>query len=359
MNVHHIHWVYLLGALFCYGSNSNYSNIVYLISHQSFPLPEDCLGHFRHWLLVPTLEKMGFIVRAATYQDNLSDAALVISLQFPRNSVEQEALLQAQHAKKAAIILEPPIIFPAAYDKSRYALFDYVFTWHDGLVDGKKYRKIILPYSFTTITDTLPSFTERKFCTLINGSKTYPHPEELYSARIKAINFLKLEFYGAGWDKKKFPTYQGRVESKSAVLRQYKFCICFENIKNIPGYISEKIGDCFAAGCIPIYWGAANIEQFIPANCFIDMRTFAGNPKGFGPFKELARYLKQFDELQYTTMLQNIKNFVASDQVKLFSREFFAYSIAATIFPDNVAQAYDSAALQQLQKLSSLVPPVL
>jgi hypothetical protein len=57
-------------------------------------------------------------------------------------------------------------------------------------------------------------------------------------------------------------------------LEKYKFSICYENARDTPGYITEKIFDCFFAGCVPIYWGANNITDHIPKECFIDKRDF-------------------------------------------------------------------------------------
>jgi hypothetical protein len=42
------------------------------------------------------------------------------------------------------------------------------------------------------------------------------------------------------------------VDSKKNTLEKYKFSICYENARDIPGYITEKIFDCFFAGCVPI-----------------------------------------------------------------------------------------------------------
>lgn len=55
--------------------------------------------------------------------------------------------------------------------------------------------------------------------------------------------------------------YGGEVFSKHDTLSKYKFSVCFENGKNLSGFITEKIFDCFSAGTIPIYWGADNIES--------------------------------------------------------------------------------------------------
>ena len=36
------------------------------------------------------------------------------------------------------------------------------------------------------------------------------------------------------------------IIEKIAVLKKYKFCICFENTTHLNGYITEKIQNCFA-----------------------------------------------------------------------------------------------------------------
>ena len=42
-------------------------------------------------------------------------------------------------------------------------------------------------------------------------------------------------------------------------------------MRNVNGYVTEKIFDAFKAGCVPVYWGAENITKYVPAECFIDM----------------------------------------------------------------------------------------
>ena len=41
------------------------------------------------------------------------------------------------------------------------------------------------------------------------------------------------------------------------------------------GYITEKLFDCLYAGTIPLYLGAPDISQYIPANVYIDCRRFS------------------------------------------------------------------------------------
>jgi len=150
-----------------------------------------------------------------------------------------------------------------------------------------------------------------------------------------------FDLYGIGWDKyyfkgmlsrlnrfdalrkilkPRYPSYKGRIESKKEVYKKYKFAICYENARDIPGYITEKIFDCFFAGCVPIYWGAPNITDHIPADTFIEKRNFK-------TYEELYNYLKNMSDKEYINYLDAIKNFIKSDKIYPFSAECFAETL--------------------------------
>lgn len=75
---------------------------------------------------------------------------------------------------------------------------------------------------------------------------------------------------------------------------------------NIKGYITEKIFDCFFANCVPIYWGASNVTDYIPENTFIDYRKFRN-------INKVVNYIENMKEEEYNIYLNNIHNFLKSD----------------------------------------------
>jgi tRNA C32,U32 (ribose-2'-O)-methylase TrmJ len=119
-------------------------------------------------------------------------------------------------------------------------------------------------------------------------------------------------------------SYGGRVEGKMPVLRNYKFALCYENGRDIDGYITEKVFDCFFAGTIPIYWGANNISQYVPINCYIDRTKFKND-------EDLYNFLKKMESSEIVKMQQNIESFLKSNRVLPFGNEFFAKNITETI----------------------------
>ncbi len=259
--------------------------------------------------------------------------------------------------KKYLFMWEPISVQPILYDKSYHKHFDKIFTFADDLVDNKKYFKINYAY---LIPNCIPKDLSKKehFCVLIAGNKTSRNKLELYSQRIKTIRWFEknhiesFDLYGIGWDKyiphnyvmsglyKKSPkwlrslvdkffnlpykSYKGEIKYKYEVLVKYKFSICYENIRDINGYITEKIFHCFFAGCVPVYWGASNIEKYIPSNCFIDRRKFQNH-------ESLYDYLINMSEREYITYLDNIENYLNSTKVSPFSADVFVQDVIKKI----------------------------
>ncbi|PKP62139.1 hypothetical protein CVT91_00470 [Candidatus Atribacteria bacterium HGW-Atribacteria-1] len=244
------------------------------------------------------------------------------------------------------LMLESKIIRPDNWSIDNHRFFKKIFTWDDTLVDNKKYIKINYPHKLPVDLDYDLNRKE-KFCAMIVANKFKPHPLELYTERIKAIRWFEqrhpedFDLYGIGWDKYNFngmlsrlnrfdalrkilkpryPSYKGSIESKKEVYKKYKFAICYENARDIPGYITEKIFDCFFAGCVPVYWGASNITDHIPTDTFIDRRNFKS-------YEELYQYLKNRTDKKYIDYLSATKNFIKSDKIYPFSAECFAETL--------------------------------
>lgn len=232
--------------------------------------------------------------------------------------------------KVIIIITEPPHVFPANYDASLHTHFKKILTWDDTIIDNRKYFKYFFVQASLEIKNTIPSFENKKLCTLICGNKNFSHKNELYSKRKEAIVFFEnnapedFDFYGMGWTNCPYQTYKGCVKSKTDTLMKYKFAICYENISNQRGYITEKIFGCFIAGCVPIYWGAENIADYIPQNCFIDKRKFSSLDK-------LYRHISTIDIKQYNLYLKNIRDFLSSPKAHFFSITHFIKTLTQLI----------------------------
>ncbi|WP_152184255.1 glycosyltransferase family 10 domain-containing protein [Sulfurimonas indica] len=264
----------------------------------------------------------------------------------------QQKFIAYDYKKSYLLLLESPHVDIGLVDKSKHKYFKKIFTWNDDMIDNKKYFKI--NYAFD-IPETIPKeFQDKKLCCAIAGNKFANHPDELYTKRVEFIRWFEkthpedFDLYGTGWDqyrfghsflgrvlnkfkflrkKDLFPSYKGMVDSKFETMQNYKFAICYENIKDQNGYITEKIFDCFFAGCIPIYWGAKNVTNHIPKECFIDKREF-------DTFEELYEYMINMDEKRYFEYLNAIEYFLNSPQADPFRAEVFAETIVNEVMKD-------------------------
>ncbi len=260
---------------------------------------------------------------------------------------------------KYVMLLESPVIRPDNLRNDMLAKYNIVFTWNDDLVDGQRYIKINHPNKII-VNDSRGWHGRNRLCCMIAGNKSVRHasPLELYSERVKTIRWFEqnapqdFDLFGTGWDVPAarrglmgkalgrvqrqlfsrignvyFPSYRGKVVSKLETFQKYRFSICYENVRDISGYITEKIFDSFFAGCVPVYWGASNISTHIPDTCFIDRRKFANH-------EDLYHFMLAMTESEYIAYQERIAAFLTSEQVRPFSAEFFAKTICDTIVRD-------------------------
>ena len=147
---------------------------------------------------------------------------------------------------------------------------------------------------------------------------------------IKSLNLIPfLPIFFAKLLGQTFSSYNGVVENKKLLMEKYRFSICYENTKNIPGYITEKIFDSFFAGCVPIYWGANNILDYIPKDCFIDKRDFQ-------TYEDLYEFIKNITEPEYLNYLENIENYLKSDAAFQFKSESFVKTMIENILLEKI-----------------------
>jgi hypothetical protein len=202
--------------------------------------------------------------------------------------------------------------------------------------------------------EVFPSFQERSiFSCIINANKAFPEnlSTDLYRERIEVIRWYEknaasdFALYGLGWGKpspafspagkakrrlqrlatqllgyKPFPSYAGEIENKATVYKNTKFAYCYENVADLPDYISEKIFDCFFSGCVPVYWGSNTIQNHIPKKCYIDRTDFANT-------NEVHAFLHGITENQYGNYQSAIAQFLSSDAAQRFDTTAYVSTI--------------------------------
>lgn len=176
---------------------------------------------------------------------------------------------------------------------------------------------------------------------IIVRRKTYISNEikllQLHDRRLELIEYFghrnNLDLYGMYWDSlSNLPEIWrkrlGKIISnlnptscndKQSVIANYKFAICFENM-SYPGYVTEKIIDCFRAGVIPLYFGAPDISDYVPKASFIDLREYAD-------LDALNEKLNEITADAAVQMINVARTFLASDAGTEYSYEGFARNV--------------------------------
>lgn len=269
------------------------------------------------------------------------------------------------------IINDPPIYCPESWDKSYHDRFDYVLTFDETLVDGVKY--FYYPFAIDTEYFAIPesvvdleTYRARKLGTFVSHAiHRFPdtrNPGSTLHLRYEAIKwfadkhpedfgfyggtFLKRDYYfafrGVGLVKKVVPrsffsaaaryfqrdlfkVFKGELAplEKFEVIGGYNFYYCYENTIGINGYVCEKIFDCFYYNVVPVYWGAPNIRELIPYDCFIDGRDFSDHESLYG-------YLSEMPYERYAEYLRQAHMFLRSPEMERFTVE---YSIGRVLSP--------------------------
>jgi len=298
-------------------------------------------------------ERVGFTVNTDIADLNLDSSDIILYYSLPKK------LPNDKNVKKSFLIIEENfVIKPGDYDKKYHAYFNKIFTFDDALVDNKKYFKFNHSHLFPKKINKDWN-SKKKLCVNISANKKSIHPLSLYKERVDTIRWFEhnhpndFDLYGSDWDKyifsgpllfrvfnrfdfiqkimlrlgNTFSSYKGTLVTKKETLQKYKFSICYENTKDVPGYISEKIFDCFFAGCVPIYWGACNINKYIPANCYIDKR-------GFSSHRDLYKYISSINKKTYLKYLDNIEKFILSNNAEQFKSRYYAKNLVCNIIND-------------------------
>lgn len=316
------------------------------------PLNRDnCLSGYR--LLRDFLSARGWECHTQDiYQAAGAVPDAVLFTDMPKDAPDKVLGAWASRARKLAVLLECSVIKPENWAPGAHGGLDAVFTWDESYVDGKKYFKVNFSNPFPAV---IPAGLSGKsgFCVMITANKKSSHPLELYSEREKSARWFEanhpgeFDLYGMGWDRRVFtgplpvrafnrfpalarllapkrPSYRGTVAEKRPVIEKYKFSICYENAREIPGYITEKIFDCLFSGNVPVYWGAPDISKFVPRNCFIDRRDFKTHD-------ELYAFMKGLTDADLLGYLEAARKYIFSSGALQFSDRHFAETIGGVV----------------------------
>lgn len=265
--------------------------------------------------------------------------------------------------RRYLIALENPNINKLNACADYCSQFDLAFVWDSRLYSLPNVVHILIPYPMQW-EDFKGSEQRDIFSCLINANKAFKEtlPTDLYLERLKTIRWYEknapdqFHLYGLGWEKSTpafnffgrvtrslerlktrffkippFPSYRGELIDKGSVLRRSRFSYCYENSRDLTNYITEKVFDSLVHGCVPVYWGADNVLDYLPEGCFVDKRKFKSTA-------EVHHHLMSISDSDYDNYQSQIRKFLTSNVARQFSSENVVNTIVDAVCLDLSAQ---------------------
>ena len=187
------------------------------------------------------------------------------------------SVLDTSSTHKVAWLVEPRSYDPTdSYSKiiTLEDEFDLIFTYDQELLNRSS-KYVFVPADTVCLGDEhIRMYEKSKGTSMIYSEKT-----QLPGHQLRHIAAQQLIPSFAGTDREVNVDFYGKghgnfIKRKVDGLKDYMFSIVIEN-SYVPGYFTEKLLDCFAAGVVPIYWGCPNVADFFNQYGII---TFDGTP---------------------------------------------------------------------------------
>lgn len=260
----------------------------------------------RYEALKKLLNERGIEIHTYDIYKNLKDIDLWLMME--PSPAKYFTILKRRVRPKDVIffILEPAIVNPWAWKHLKFYMpFHKVFlSWSSDL--AKRYPekfvefKVSVPFPKEKYQHFL-SKKKKNLCVLMQSNKYSSIPGELYSLRRALIRYFEkrgdtlLDLFGPGWNTEKtyhlgrsrpFYTnlYKGFAPDKWEAFAEYWYALCIQNA--IPaGDFEYDPFMAMATGAVPVYLPPPNVDEYIPADTYINYNNFKN-------LDELVDYLK-------------------------------------------------------------------
>ena len=175
---------------------------------------------------------------------------------------------QVKSKYKIAWALESPAIKPFVYDHIHKIedKFDYIYVCNPDLHRNEKYKQCYfgacwVPEKFCNL------YEKTKLLSIVASNKNFAPGHKLRHEVINRRMHPELELWGSG-----YRWFSDEPEGRVSPFKDYRYVIVIENCQ-YRGYFTDKIIDCFATGCIPIYWGNPDMAELFDKKGFYTWNT--------------------------------------------------------------------------------------
>lgn len=172
-------------------------------------------------------------------------------------------------------------------------------AWHPAQADLGALSTLDLLISYHAWADVRLNFSPPGALTEVSKPVTAKDPENVLCAFIsdpesrcgrervaeRLESLMPVHHFGAWHFNRSEPRRDGR-EAKLEVLSKYHFCLVFEDCQQAD-YVTEQWYDCFAAGCVPVYFGGSGVARYAPG---------PGSYLQVGSLRDLSDLVRQMRE---------------------------------------------------------------
>ncbi|MEP6506687.1 MAG: glycosyltransferase [Gemmatimonadales bacterium] len=188
-----------------------------------------------------------------------------------------------------------------------------------------------MPAPFSAVIERHWNRTDRRGVLFVyTNRRGIPIDGNLLDERMEGLAYFssrgEAELWGRWWDDlsrihPRFAepirrSWRGPLADKYEAYGRARFVFCCENM-SMRGWITEKIFDCFYSGAVPMYLGAPDVLDWIPADCFIDLRAFKS-------YSELGRFIDDLTPADIEKYRLAGRDYLESAAFRPFSAEAFA-----------------------------------
>jgi hypothetical protein len=199
----------------------------------------------------------------------------------------------------------PRVVFIGENISPDFNRYDYAVSFNN-IEFGDRYFRLPLYAWYPIFTEALEKHEQfagqrkQKFCGIAVSNTQWAAPaREQFFKRLS--EYKHVDSSGMAWNNigGAIPQITGREVIE--FYQDHRFTIAFEN-SSVPGYITEKIIRAWAAGTIPIYWGAPDIAEHFNTEAFVNCHDF----ESFEQVVERIDEIENDDELYMHIMKQPI-----------------------------------------------------
>lgn len=191
---------------------------------------------------------------------------------------------------KVAWAVESPAVKPHVYQNIHLVedWFDYIYVCNPELHKNEKYKQCYFGACWLREEDC-KIYEKEKLLSIVASNKNWAPGHQLRHEVIRRDLHRELDLWGSG--------YKWYENNSGEPFFPYMYNIVIENCQ-YPGYFTDKIVDCFAAGSIPIYWGAPDMDKLFNKDGFYTWNTI----------EELVEILDKISEEDYKSKKEAIED---------------------------------------------------